>query len=258
MSKKYGMAIDLHQCVGCGACALACKNENNTGVRADGQSYNWADFTMKTEGVFPKTKYTQMPVLCNHCTEAPCVSVCPVTPKAMFKADDNTTLHNQSRCIGCRKCQDACPYSEVVLDETSNHGETYSVISFNPHGVPTQGEWRRTRELIPGCTASPAEVVKKAGAIPPDANLYTSGDYQPVRASGVVEKCILCHHRTSAGLQPACVEACPASARIFGDQNDPQSKIALTLKKHKATRLKETEGTEPNVFYVRSYNDPTL
>lgn len=257
---KYGMVIDLHQCVGCGACALACKNENNTQVRADGQSHNWADFIMKTEGTFPNTSYTQMPVLCNHCSDAPCVMACPVTPKAMFKADDNTTLHNQGRCIGCRQCQDACPYSQYVLDEKSLAGEQYSVISFNLHGKPTQPEWRSTRELIPGCTGSPAEVAKKAGGIPPTLNRYQSGDYQQVRESGVVEKCIFCHHRVTAGLQPACVEACPAGARIFGDQNDAGSSISKALKSHAKSvrRLKEEEGTSPNVYYIRSYDNPKV
>ncbi len=78
-----------------------------------------------------------------------------------------------------------------------------------------------------------------------------------MRKPGVVEKCILCHHRTTAGEPPACVEACPAGARIFGDQNETGSAIAKALKQHKAVRLKEEAGTGPNVFYVRSYNDPT-
>lgn len=258
MPKKYVMVIDLHQCIGCGACALGCKNENNTQARADGQSHNWADFLMKTEGTFPDTKYTQMPVLCNHCTDAPCVIACPVTPKAMFKADDNTTLHNQERCIGCRLCQDACPYSQYVLGEKSNSGGEYSVISFNIHGKPTYPEWRDTRELIPGCTAAPAEVAKKTGSTPPDANMYESGDYKPVRRDGVVEKCIFCHHRITHGLLPACVDACPATARIFGDLNDPNSEVSALLKKHKYFRLKEEEGTDPNIYYIRSYEDPTV
>lgn len=260
MSKKYGMAIDLHKCVGCGACALACKNENNTEARSDGQSHNWADFVMKTEGVFPKTRYTQMPVLCNHCSDAPCVGVCPVTPTAMFKAADGSTLHNQDRCIGCRQCQDACPYSELVLDDASNRGDNYSVISFNLHGKKTQSAWYDKTEMIPGCTASAAAVVQKAGGLPPDVNQFKSGDYQPVRKAGVVEKCIFCQHKVTNGEQPACVEACPAEARIFGDQNDVASSISKVKAANKKTlmRYREDEGTEPNVFYVRSYDDPTV
>jgi Fe-S-cluster-containing dehydrogenase component len=258
MSTKFGMVIDLHQCVGCGSCALACKNENNTQARSNGQSYNWADFIMKTEGVFPNTKYTQTPVLCNHCTDAPCVKECPVEPKAMFKADDGTTLYNEERCIGCGACQVACPYSSEKLDDSSHNGASYSVISFNPFKKPTHPEWRDETVAIPGCTSSGAEVAKAAGALPPGANMYQSGDYQPVRKSGVIEKCTFCHHLTTAGELPSCVVACPSSARIFGDQNDPKSEIALALAGHKSMRLKEEEGTNPNVYYIRSYNDPTV
>ena len=259
MAKKFGMVIDLHQCVGCGSCALACKNENNTQARADGQSHNWADFIMSVEGVFPDTKYTQMPVLCNHCSKAPCIEECPVTPKAIFKADDNTTVYNEERCIGCLACQIACPYSSEKLDDAaSNNGESYSVISFNPFGKPTQAEWHDETAAIAGCTASGAEVAKAAGALPPSANMFESGDYKPVRKDGVIEKCTFCQHLTMAGELPACVTACPSDARIFGDQNDPQSDISMTLAKYKAMRLKEEEGTEPNVYYIRSYNDPTV
>ena len=89
---RLGMVIDLQRCVGCGACAFACKAENNTRSRADGQSFNWADFVMKTEGTFPDTTHWVMPVLCNHCTDAPCVKACPVNPKAMFKTPEGITL----------------------------------------------------------------------------------------------------------------------------------------------------------------------
>ncbi len=112
--------------------------------------------------------------------------------------------------------------------------------------------------LIAGCTSSAAEVSAKTGTVPPGENQYKSGDYQPVRKAGVVEKCILCHHRTTNGLLPACVDACPANARMFGDLNDPISAIAKALKQHKSTRLKVDEGTDPNVYYIRSYNDPKV
>lgn len=250
---KYGMVIDLQKCVGCGACALACKAENNTRGRADGQSYNWADFMIKGEGTFPNLTHATIPVLCNHCTKAPCVDNCPVSPTAMFKAADGTTLHNQDRCIGCRACQMSCPYSAEELDEKSLSGETYSVISFNFEGKDTQPFWSDQTELIKGCTASASATAKAAGALVPNMNAYESGDYKAIRRDGVVEKCIFCHHRITNGLQPACVDACPAKARIFGDQQDPNSEIAQVLKKEKAVRLKEEEGTEPNVFYVRKF-----
>ncbi|MCI5137881.1 MAG: 4Fe-4S dicluster domain-containing protein, partial [Candidatus Electrothrix sp. AR1] len=104
---QYAMIIDLRKCVGCGACALACKTENNTALRHKGQTHNWADFIHQTQGKFPDTTYRTLPVLCNHCTNAPCVAACPVTPKAMYKTPEGITMHNDKRCIGCRACQAA-------------------------------------------------------------------------------------------------------------------------------------------------------
>ncbi|MGZ8198141.1 MAG: 4Fe-4S dicluster domain-containing protein [Burkholderiales bacterium] len=251
---RLGMVIDLQRCVGCGACALACKAEHNTRTRGNGQSYNYADFLMRTEGAFPKTTQWVMPVMCNHCTEAPCVANCPVTPKAMFKTAEGITMHDPALCIGCRTCQGACPYSSSELGEASLTGEAYSVISFNPHSEETQPQWADKTSIIPGCTASGAETAKLAGAPVPAMNQYAAGDAQPLRKAGVVEKCNLCYHRVSNGLQPACVEACPAKARIFGDQDDPNSDISKALKANKSFVLKAEAGTKPNVHYIGKYS----
>jgi len=251
---RLGMIINLQKCVGCGCCTLACKAENNTRTRAGGQSYNWADLVMKTEGTFPNVVHVVMPVLCNHCTDAPCVAACPVTPKAMFKTPEGITMHNDELCIGCRACQNACPYSNVELDDRSLAGETYSVISFNPMGEDTQPYWTGKTEMIPGCTASGAETAKRAGAAIPAMNQFEAGDVDAIRKAGVVEKCTFCYHRTSKGMQPACVEVCPAKARIFGDQDDPNSEIAKVLKAEKSFRLQEDKGTKPNVHYIRKYS----
>jgi Fe-S-cluster-containing dehydrogenase component len=80
---KLGMVIDLSRCVGCGACAFACKTENNTRNRntENGQSHNWADFLMHSEGTFPNTVHMVLPVLCNHCDEPPCIKICPGNPE---------------------------------------------------------------------------------------------------------------------------------------------------------------------------------
>jgi len=254
---KYGMVIDLQRCVGCGCCTIACKAENNTRNRADGQSHNFADLLIKTGGTFPNVAHVVMPVLCNHCTDAPCVKACPVTPKVMFKTPEGITMHDAERCIGCRMCQNACPYSHDELDDKSLNGETYSVISFNENDRDTQPFWNDKTQMIPGCTASGAETAKAAGAAIPAMNDFVSGDVKSIRKAGVVEKCTFCYHRVSNGMQPACVEACPAKARIFGDQNDPQSEIAKVLKAQKPFRLQEDKKTRPNVFYVGKYSART-
>jgi Fe-S-cluster-containing dehydrogenase component len=250
---RFGMVIDLQRCVGCGACAYACKAENNTRERGNGQSYNWADFLMKTEGTFPNVTHSVIPVLCNHCSNAPCVEVCPVTPKAMYKTPEGITMHDDATCIGCRACQAACPYSNNELTDASLNGEQYSVIHFNPFDAPSQPKWADKTSLIPGLTASGAETAQRAGAAIPAMNRFAGGDVDPIRKAGVVEKCTLCYHRTSKGMQPACVEVCPSQARIFGDQDDAGAPISKVLAAKKSFRLQEDKGTRPNVHYVGKY-----
>lgn len=247
------MIIDLRKCVGCGACALACKTENNTALRKNGQTHNWADFVHETTGTFPNTGFRTLPVLCNHCSNAPCVEACPVEPKAMFKTKTGITMHNDERCIGCRACQDACPYSMEEVKKDGAAGE-YSVISHNEEGAPTQPFFTDKTELIKGCSASGAELVMRTGAIPPHRTNYHHPDYENIRRDNIVEKCIFCDHRLQNKELPACVEACPSGARIFGDLDHASSEVAKALQKHKHFVLKPDEGTQPNIYYIRDYS----
>jgi Fe-S-cluster-containing dehydrogenase component len=252
---RFGMVIDLGKCVGCGACAFACKAENNTRNRADGQSFNWADFVMKTEGTFPNTVHTVMPVLCNHCSDAPCVKACPVKgEKAMYKTPEGITMYDSAKCIGCRSCQEACPYSSEKLGPESLDGLTYSVISYNRDDADPQPYWSDRTAAIAGCTSSGAEVAARAGAPVPPMNRFEASEVQPIRRKDVVEKCTFCYHRVTNGLQPACVEVCPSRARIFGDQEDPNAPISKILATQKSFRLLEDKGTKPNVHYVGKYS----
>jgi len=266
------MVIDLQKCVGCGACALACKTENNTQTRARGQSFNWADFIYKTEGEFPNVKYAALPVRCNHCTDPECLKGCP-KPTALYKTDDGLTMFNYRYCIQCKKCQDKCPYS--VLD-VEKEKAAYSVISYNEVGVEPHDFYQDKKELIKGCTSSPAEVAKNNGT-PPHKHAYVykddknprdpkdtkgKGEMKDVRRGGWVEKCTFCIHRIRNNEKPYCVEACPANARIVGAVDDPTSDAAKLLAKYKPMRLKNNKGewlkenepgTKPNMYYIRSF-----
>ena len=231
--KELAMVIDLQRCTGCGACSIACKNENN--VQA---GVAWAHHIIRTKGKFPNVKYEHIPTLCNHCKKAACVRVCPT--RAMHKADGGITMHDPNKCIGCKSCIAACPY--VVISRNNKNTHRY---------------WRGDKQLIAGCTDSPREVTKKVnGRLIPfynpvkEMNRKGSG----LRYKGIVEKCTFCDHLVKQGKLPYCVEKCPADARIFGDLNDPNSDVNKLLGKYHSMRLREYVGTEPKVYYIRDFN----
>lgn len=158
-----------------------------------------------------------LPRPCMQCEKAPCVEVCPV--QASYYRDDGIVMMDYDRCIGCRYCQVACPYEARSFNWEAFTGP-------NP-AVPEWGQ---------------PEVER--------------------RPRGVPEKCSFCYQRIDRGLKagltpgvdadatPACVVACPTGARIFGDLNDPNSKVSTLLREHVSYRLREELGTGPRVYYL--------
>jgi len=110
-----------------------------------------------------------------------------------------------------------------------------------------------TEALIPGGTSSGKETADRVGAPIPHYNPARAETYPGIRPRGIVEKCTFCDHRLSGGELPACVVACPADARIFGDLNDPDSAPNQVLARDKPRVLNEEQGTRPHVFYVRDF-----
>ena len=100
---RMGMVIDLKRCIGCNACTLACKQENGTPA-----GIHYARVVTREVGTYPKTKRTFLPLLCNHCADAPCARACP-TGATNIRAD-GIVMVDREKCIGCRACAVACPY----------------------------------------------------------------------------------------------------------------------------------------------------
>lgn len=197
---RRGMVIDLKRCIGCHACTVACKLENVTppGVF-------WTRVLEKETGKYPLAKRIFVPMLCNHCQDAPCLRACP--SGATTQQEDGVVLVDQDKCIGCKACMEACPYeARFFLEEISGY----------------YGE-----ELTP---------FEKTGY----------GKHQ----KGTVTKCTFCSERVANGLQPACVQTCPAGARTFGDLDDQDSDASRLIRERSSIQLRPELGTNPSVYYL--------
>ena len=207
--RKWAMAIDIRKCVGCFSCTISCIAENKL-------PYGVVYRPVREEqaGTYPNLSRIFWPRPCLHCENPPCVPVCPV--KATYKRDDGIVVVDYEKCIGCRYCITACPYSARYSD----FGENYN--------SPTQ-----PYEELPSFEYKKKWFRKK----------YKS----PI---GNARKCHFCIHLIEGGILPRCVSTCIGRATYFGDLNDSKSLIFDLSQKSNVIRLKEELGTRPTVFYL--------
>jgi Fe-S-cluster-containing dehydrogenase component len=222
---RWGMAIDLDRCTGCQACVVACHAENNLPLSdsksaAMGRTVHWIRVDRYYDGVFPDVREKHMPVLCQQCDDAPCEPVCPVY--ATYQNAEGLNVQVYNRCVGTRYCANNCPYQ----------------VRFFNFFAP---EWPQPLAL----------------QLNPDVS---------IRMGGVMEKCTFCIQRIKRGkndakedaraladgdIQPACAQSCPAEAMVFGDLNDPESRVSRMAGSGRSSRLLEELGTKPKVFYLQ-------
>ena len=255
----WGMVVDMNTCFGCGACVVACNAENNVPVVGKQEVLNrremhWiridryysTDMTKKQaekDGVGTLDMYRQMemasddpevtfqPLMCQHCNNAPCETVCPVAATTHSTEGLNQMAYN--RCIGTRYCANNCPYK---------------VRRFNWFSYPENSDFD-------------FNVNNNLGkmVLNPDVT---------VRARGVMEKCTMCVQRIQEGklhakkesrrpvdgeINVACAQACPSAAITFGDVSDKDSRISRLLAEHaegRAYTLLEEISTRPSVVYL--------
>lgn len=210
-NRKFVMVIDLTKCENALNCQESCnKNHHVTGDNAWLKVYKMQD----TEDTAPYW----MPATCMHCDKPACVTVCPVD--ATFKRKDGLVLIDNERCIGCRFCMAACPYSTRVF----NWSEPDQQFELNQQLIREQ----------------------------------SSPEYCGVPSlMGTVDKCDFCPHMINKGELPHCVTACPNGVFYFGDKyedtvtnGEETLRLGKLLKEKAGYRLMESLGTEPSVYYL--------
>jgi molybdopterin-containing oxidoreductase family iron-sulfur binding subunit len=236
---SWGMAIDMNACTGCSACVVACQAENNVPVVGRDQVQrerimHWIRIDRYYAGPAEEPISVHQPMMCQHCQNAPCETVCPVLATTTSSEGLNQQVYN--RCIGTRYCANNCPYK---------------VRRFNWYNY----------------TDNPAFDFNMAN---PLGRMVLNPDVV-VRSRGVMEKCSLCVQRiqlaknialqgkrelADGDIQTACQQACPTQAIIFGDLKDPQSRVSQLTGSRRHYQVLEELGVRPNVGYLKKVRNP--
>jgi Fe-S-cluster-containing dehydrogenase component len=246
---KWGMVVDLSACTGCGACVVACQAENNIPIVGKeqvllGREMHWIRIDRYFRGTDPIVAMHQ-PLLCMHCQNAPCESVCPVG--ATTHSQEGINMMTYNRCVGVRYCLNNCPYKV----------RRFNFFDYNRGNVGNLYEPNLLRVPI-------LELLKMQKN--PEAT---------VRMRGVMEKCNYCiqrieHARIAARregdrpirdgeIQTACQQTCPTGAIVFGDLNDPNSRVSKLAAQARAYGLLDDYlHTEPRTRYLAKVRNPAI
>lgn len=141
MSRRMGMAIDTRTCVGCTACVVACKTENDVG---EGFARDW--ITTELVGQFPSLEMEIRSERCNHCEDAPCVAACPTG--ASYYGPGGTIQVDADKCTGCKACIAACPYGARFVDPRTNTVDKCTFCAHRSERPESQGGWKTACQTV--------------------------------------------------------------------------------------------------------------
>jgi molybdopterin-containing oxidoreductase family iron-sulfur binding subunit len=222
---QWAMAANLSQCTGCSSCIISCSAENNVPVVgrkevANRREMHWLRIDRYYKGDENQPEVMHMPMLCQHCDNAPCENVCPVL--ATTQSSDGLNQQVYNRCVGTRYCANNCPYK---------------VRRFNWFNYDHSDEIEKM-------------------VLNPDVS---------IRSRGIMEKCSMCVQRIQEGkleakrarrelkdgdIKLACQQSCPGDGIVFGDMNDPESKISKMLDDERNYTVLEELNVQPRVSYL--------
>ena len=221
---RWAMVIDLDKCTACSGCVVACRAENNVPFAGEqqaamGRAIHWMEIITEVEGEYPHVATRYLPRPCLQCDNPPCIKVCPVG--ATYINEEGLIGQIYSRCIGCRYCTAACPY-------TARYFNWY------------EPAWPRSMEqqFNPDVSIRPKGVVEKCSFC--HHRLINSREQARLEGRGL----------TPQDFIPACVEGCPAEAMSFGNLDDPSSDVWKLSRNQRAFVLLEDLGTKPQVIYL--------
>ena len=224
MTARWGLAVDLDRCTGCGACVVACHAENNIPTvgpeqAARGRAIHWMRVERYWDGEFPDVRLKFRPVMCQQCDEAPCEPVCPTYASHHTAEGLNAQVYN--RCIGTRYCANACPYNVRFFEFVNPSWDKPLHLQLNPDvSVRSVG-------VMEKCTFCVQRI--QAAQLAARAEGREVGD---------------------GAIKPACAQSCPATALVFGDLNDPASAVSRLTRSGRGSKLLEDLGTQPKVTYL--------